>query len=235
MNPRCPEITGPRDGGGAARRGRPILSWRRTLRMSWANVRNRLGRSFLTFLGIAVVSAFFMSSFCYQRMVDAIAVGADVHARAALERAGVFAHDPESAQRQRDRRVWLMALSVAVCATGIANTILMSVTERVREIGALKCLGALDGFIVRLFLIENLFLGALGSAVGALFGYILAILQVGFTLEFGLISAGSCLRCLAAGGPIAVGAGTALTVAAAIYPTYVAAKMKPVDAMRSEV
>jgi len=203
--------------------------------MCWANVRNRLGRSLITFLGIAVVSAFFMSSFCYQRIADAIAVQPDVHARAALERAGYFTHDPESVQRQRDRRIWLMALSVAVCATGIANTILMSVTERIREIGTLKCLGALDGFIVRLFLIENLFLGALGSVVGALFGYILAVFQVGFTLEFGLLSWGSCLSCMAIGGPIAVGAGTALTVAAAIYPTCVAAKMKPVDAMRSEV
>ncbi|MCY3024567.1 MAG: FtsX-like permease family protein, partial [Planctomycetota bacterium] len=112
---------------------------------------------------------------------------------------------------------------------------LMSVRERVREIGTLKCLGALDSFVVRLFLVESIFIGVLASAAGGLVGYMLGLLQVGAALEFSLLSAGACSRCLAVSLPVAVGLGTLLTALAAIYPTFVAARMKPVEAMRVEV
>ena len=111
---------------------------------------------------------------------------------------------------------------------------LMSVTERIREIGTLKCLGALDRFVVRLFLLESIFVGVIGSMLGAVVGYVFTIIQVGLGLEFAMLSAAFCLNALLY-GPVAVGIGTVLTVLAAIYPTYVAAKMKPVDAMRVEV
>jgi putative ABC transport system permease protein len=216
-----------------------VLSWNRTIKMCWGSVCNRIGRSAITFLGIAVVTAFFMSSFCYQSfvstMVDTARRDGDVHVKATLERAGVFTHDVESQERQRDQRMWLIALSVILCLTGITNTILMSVTERVREIGTLKCLGALDSFVVRLFLVENLFLGMLGSAAGTLAGFLLTVLQIGYVFEFSLLSIGQYARVFAFGMPIAAGAGTTLTVLAAIYPAYVAARMKPVDAMRAEV
>jgi len=115
------------------------------------------------------------------------------------------------------------------------NTMYMSVTERYREIGTLKCLGALDSFVVRLFLLESVFIGAVGSALGALGGFLLTLFQIGVTLEFGLIGAGQVMRTLAQTGPPAFAGGTALTVLAAIYPTIAAARMKPVDAMRVEV
>ena len=212
-----------------------VLTWRRTVKMCWASVHNRLGRSCLTFLGIAIVAAFFMSSFGYQSILSDLMSHQDIHTQAVLERAGVFTHDAVSLQKQRDQRIWLMALSAIVCLAGITNTILMSVTERVREIGTLKCLGALDRFIVRLFLVENLFLGVLGSLSGAAVGFLLSVLQIGLAFEFRLLSLGACWRALSAGAPIGIGAGTLLTVLAAVYPTYVAAKMKPVDAMRVEV
>jgi len=212
-----------------------VLTWRRTFKMCWASVRNRLGRSALTFLGIAVVAAFFMSSFSYQTLLSGLMQQQDVHTQAVLEQAGVFTHDAESQKRQRDQRIWLLVLSAVVCLTGITNTILMSVTERIREIGTLKCLGALDRFIVRLFLIENLFLGILGSLTGTLIGYLLSLLQIGMSFEFRLLTFSGAMQALAIGVPIAAGAGTLLTVLAAIYPTYVAARMKPVDAMRVEV
>ena len=46
-----------------------------------------------------------------------------------------------------------------VAFVGVLNAMLMSVTERFREIGTMKCLGALNSFIVKLFLIESLFQG----------------------------------------------------------------------------
>ena len=213
----------------------PVLPWKVTFKMSWANIYNRIGRFLLVFLGIGVVVAFVMSSFTYQDIVSDLSESDDVHVKAVLEKAGVLATDAESQKYQSDRSLWLMSLSCLLCIVVIANTMLMSVGERVKEIGTLKCLGALDRFIVRLFMIESIFIGVVGSAIGALVGYALAILQVGMSLEFSLLRFEHYLGPLVLWVPIAVGAGTLITVVAAVYPTYVASRMKPVDAMRVEI
>ena len=67
-------------------------------------------------------------------------------------------------------------MSLIVCVVGIANSMLMAVTERFREIGTMKCLGALDGFVVRLFLLESGFQGFSGALIGALIGTLGAVL-----------------------------------------------------------
>lgn len=213
---------------------RITLPWRLTIQICWLNVRNRLGRLAIVFIGIAVVVAFLMSSMTYNRLVSNLLQQDDVHVRAVLERAGLFADAPDAIQQHADRQIWLMILSGVLCLVGIANTMLMSVTERIREIGTLKCLGALDRFVVRLFLLESIFVGLIGSLIGAVLGYALALLQVGLVLEFSMLSSTFCFNALLQ-VPVAVGVGTLLTVLAAIYPTRVAARMKPVDAMRVEV
>ena len=229
--PAPPRIFG--DGRTAASR-RLVLPWSVTFQVCWLNVRNRLGRLAIVFAGIAVVVAFLVSSLTYNGLVAGLMALDDVHIRAVLERAGLFAGDPEALQRQADQQRWLMALSIILCLAGIANTMLMSVNERVREIGTLKCLGALDRFVVRIFLLEGVLVGVIGSLLGAVIGYLLTLVQVGLVLEFPLLSARLCADALRY-VPAAVGAGTVLTVLAAIYPAYVAARMKPVDAMRVEV
>jgi len=227
-----PRIFG--DAPGSARRI-VVLPWRRAFSMCAANVRHRRGRSLITFVCIAVVVAFFASSMTNQHILGALRASADVRVQAALERANAAAPDPASAARQDDQQRWLLGLSALLCLAGITNTILMSVTERVREIGTLKCLGALDRFIVRLFLIENACLGAAASFSGALLGIVLAVLQTGLMTAFGLLGVGVCLRAAWYSGPRAAALGTLLTVLASIYPTIVAARMKPVDAMRVDV
>ena len=212
-----------------------VLPWRRTLEVCWSNIQHRKGRCTLTFVCIAVVVAFFMSSLAYQTMLGQMMSSGDIHTQAVLEKAGVFTHDEASLRRQSDQRLWLMSLSLFLCLVGITNTILMSVTERYREIGTLKCLGALDSFIVRLFLVESIFIGVIASLLGAGLGCVLAVLQVGAVFEFSLLTAGTCLRAVLTGIPIAVCLGTLLTMVAAVYPTYVAARMRPVEAMRAEV
>merc|ERR1712098_155893 len=67
---------------------------------------------------------------------------------------------------------WLIIMSLIVCVVGITNSMLMSVTERFREIGTMKCLGALDHFVVILFLLESGFQGFAGALVGALIGFV---------------------------------------------------------------
>ncbi len=212
-----------------------VLPWPRTIGMCLANVRQRLGRSALTFICIAVVVAFFASSMIYQSFVAQSMASADVHVQAVLERAGVFVNDADAMVRQRDQRIWLMTLSAVLCLVSITNTILMSVTERIREIGTLKCLGALDVFVVRLFLIENAFIGALASALGALAGCFLAIAQFGAVFEFDLLSWALCVGAVPPGAIKAIALGTGLALMASLYPTYVASRMRPVDAMRVEV
>ncbi|MBT4818174.1 MAG: ABC transporter permease, partial [Lentisphaerae bacterium] len=80
-----------------------------------------------------------------------------------------------------------------------------------------------------------IFVGVLASASGAVVGFGLGILQVGAVLEFSLLGLSSCARGFGIGVGEAIGLGTILTTLAAVYPTYVAAKMKPVEAMRVEV
>lgn len=213
----------------------PVLPWRTTLYMSWGNMRNRAGRFALILVGIAVVMAFLMYAYTSNLILDGLARCENVHVQAMLVQKGMLAHDAVAEQQRHDQQVWLLALSCILCVVVIANTMLMSVTERTSEIGTIKCLGALDRFIVRMFLVESIFLGAGSSLVGVLAGYLLALLQLGCSLGFGALGAGPWLAPVASGLPLGVGLGTLLTVVAASYPAYVAAKMKPVDAMRAEI
>lgn len=243
---------------------RLMLPWNRAIEICWRNVLNRRGRFLLVFISIAVVVAFFVSTLTYQAVLAELRRSEEVPVRAALERANLLshanfseqpgnAHDPVEARRetvhdsgaaldvidpervQRDRTLWLLLLSGMLCFVGVCNTMYMSVTERFREIGTLKCLGALDGFIIRLFIIESVFVGLVGSALGALLGVSLMLVQLIMVIELEYVAAGLLLRTMAVGVPGAIIGGTVLTVLAAIYPTWAAAKMKPVDAMRVEV
>jgi ABC-type lipoprotein release transport system permease subunit len=120
---------------------------------------------------------------------------------------------------------------------------LMSVTERFREIGTMKCLGALDRFVVRLFLIESSFQGAAGSIVGAVIGLGLAFGRSLFAYRVTERGTGETYWLAMQYFPvgkvmlwmvISIVVGIVLSVVAAIYPAYRASRMEPVDAMRVE-
>jgi len=131
------------------------------------------------------------------------------------------------------RMTWLALVSMLVCAVGIANAMLMSVTERFREIATLKCLGALDGFIMMVFLIEASVLGLVGGLGGALAGLMLGAGRMVFAFR-SLAIAALPLRDLAAAGLISILAGVVLAAAAAVYPSLRAARLAPMEAMRIE-
>ncbi|MFW6189212.1 MAG: ABC transporter permease [Planctomycetota bacterium] len=141
------------------------------------------------------------------------------------------------------RGIWLVTLSLMVCVVGITNAMLMSVTERFREIGTMKCLGALDIFVVKLFLIESTMQGVVGSLAGAVIGFLLAFVRALFTfhvadpetgegyfMAFHFFPAGR----LALWFLVALITGIVLSVVAAVYPAIRAARMEPVQAMRVE-
>ncbi len=141
----------------------------------------------------------------------------------------------EAAREERFRIAWIVAVSLLVTVATVANALLMSVTERFREIGAMKCLGALSAFIRTLFLIESALIGLVGSLLGVLAGASLTLAIYGLTYRFGLIFGSvdyGWLACAAAG---AVACGTAMAMIAAIYPARVAARMMPAAALRSTV
>jgi putative ABC transport system permease protein len=216
-------------------RDQTVLPWRAAFQMSWSNVHHRTGRFLLIFAGIAVVVAFLMSAFTFNGVVARLAKTGDVHVQAMLEKAGLASNNALVQKQQSDRETWLLVLSCVLCVVVITNTMLMSVMERTREIGTLKCLGALDGFIVRVFLIESICVGLVSSVAGAVGGYLLTLVQLGCLLSFGTLWDRASVAPLLTGLPWALLLGTLITVAAAAYPAFVAARMRPVDAMRAEV
>lgn len=146
----------------------------------------------------------------------------------------------ESGQRtavtdqERATQLWLIGISLVVCVVGISNAMLMSVTERYREIGTMKCLGALDWFVIKLFLFEAGFQGLTGGAVGAVAGFLAAILAN--MTEHGA-AAFTSMPWGQAGVTLlgAVGVGGVLAIIGAIYPARRAGRMPPADAMRTEI
>ena len=140
-----------------------------------------------------------------------------------------------SQQDQEARTAWLIGVSLLVSGIGIANAMLMSVTERFREIGTLKCLGARDRLVVELFIIESGVLGIVGSALGAVVGLGIAIAGNTVTYGWATVQANLPWSKLLGFGAVSLVVGLFVAMAAAIYPAFVAARMTPADALRSDV
>jgi putative ABC transport system permease protein len=103
---------------------------------------------------------------------------------------------------------------------------LVSVTERIREIGLRKALGATPRLIRRQFLVEASVLGSVGGVLGALLGLVGALVLPHF------ISNPITISPVAAVGAIAI--AIAIGIAFGVYPAGRAARLAPIDALRSE-
>lgn len=141
----------------------------------------------------------------------------------------------QQARAERFRTFWIVGISLMVTVLGVANALLMSVTERFREIGTMKCLGALSAFIRTLFLIESSLIGLAGSLIGAVVGVLFSVIAYGFAYRFGLVFGSLPYGWLALSAAGAVVVGTLLAVLAAIYPARFASRMVPASALRSTV
>ena len=197
----------------------PQLPWGKAIEFAWKSVRIRLGRSMVTaggvFLGIA-----FLASVLLSKSIAGSNISSDEVARSN----------------------WLVALSLIVCTVGITNSMLMSVTERYREIGTMKCLGAMEKFIVRIFMIEAAAMGFIASLSGCLVGIALMLLvkwAVGvpkIAAERGATWHGSLtLLDFALNVLICSVIGTVLTMIAAFFPAQYASKIPPAGALRMDV
>jgi len=140
---------------------------------------------------------------------------------------------PEDIRNDRIQTRWQLGLALLIAFVGILNAMLMSVTERFREIGTMKCLGALDGFIVRLFLLESLYQGVVGAVIGIIVGGGLGLVIQ--SISFGKFAwENPPVRDLLMSSIFCLLAGIGLTVAGAVYPAWRAARMQPIEAMRVE-
>ncbi len=141
--------------------------------------------------------------------------------------------DSKSGSVLSGRQMFLLLVSFLVCMVGIANAMLMAITERFREIATMKCLGATDGFILTQFLLEAAIQGICGGVLGMLIGLALALVKNVSTLGFHVLLNFPFLG-VAASAVSAVAAGVLLAMFASIYPSWTASRMAPMEAMRVE-
>src|SRR5215207_9369918 len=155
------------------------LPVRKAAEIAWQSIRQRLARSLLVTSGIVLALAFLMAVFTTEAMTDAMrrwvlsGPASENFQRkqlASLMQQKGEATTPQEVADAKLQSRWLIGLALLVAFVGILNSMLMSVTERFREIGTMKCLGALDGFIVKLFLLESLFQGFVGTVLGVILG-----------------------------------------------------------------
>jgi len=198
------------------------------VKISIQSLKIRFGRSLITtagiLLGIAFLVAVMASSEISQSMEKI---------KGKEEIADAFAAKQESQKGVSAKDIWLIVMALIVVVVGIANSMLMAVTERFREIGTMKCLGALNRFILELFLLESGFQGLSGAVAGALLG-VLATFLLGLKKHgLDLIWNYPLLKIIL----IVISAsilGMLLSVIGASLPAYRAAKMPPSEAMRVE-
>jgi putative ABC transport system permease protein len=123
----------------------------------------------------------------------------------------------------------LTSISLLVGGVGIMNVMYVAVTERTREIGLRKALGAKNSSILRQFLFEAVIVTILGGAVGVVFGIVATyflnsfLVRLGFLLQFS-VPISTII--------IAVGFSAAVGIIFGIYPAWKASQLSPIEALR---
>jgi putative ABC transport system permease protein len=125
----------------------------------------------------------------------------------------------------------IAGISLLVAATSIFNVMMMSVTERIREIGILRSIGTQKGEIRRMFVYEASILGLVGAGIGAIMsiilGWLVVLAMVGTTKYF--FTYQSLIYV-----PMAMAIGIAICVFSGVYPAWRAANLDPIEALRSD-
>lgn len=209
------------------------LPMQKSLQMAFQSIRVRFFRSLITTMSLVLAVSFLCFILAGNNFAQALLSSGDAQHFQKLLSAGYDVSPGDINLSASAKQRWIIFLSLLVCVVGIVNAQLMSVTERFREIGTLKCLGALDRFIVRLFVFEAAIQGLAGSFLGVFLGILAATatsaLRYGLDLfllfPFADIGLSALLSMLT---------GTGLSLLGVLYPALLAARMQPVEAMRVE-
>jgi putative ABC transport system permease protein len=122
-------------------------------------------------------------------------------------------------------------ISMIVAGVSILNIMMMSVTERIKEIGIMRSIGAQRNEVMSMFLYEALILGVVGSLIGGVLsiigGYAISSMMLQTTKY---LFVPSSLVSIVYG----VGFGIVVCLICGIYPAWRAANLNPIDALRHE-
>ena len=209
------------------------LPFLKSLEISLKSIKVRFFRSLITTLSLVLAVSFLSFIGVSNDVANGMLDTRDSGLRRILVRSGYDLEPGDTSVDSSPKQRWLVILSLLVCVVGIVNAQLMAVTERFREIGTMKCLGALDRFILRLFILEAGIQGLAGAGIGALLGAAFSLfngwLRFG-TVAITSVSWNSVLLSIV----VAIGVGCLLSLVGVFYPALVAARMQPVEAMRVE-
>lgn len=164
-----------------------------------ASLRHRAGRHAMTVFGVLLGSSFYAAISSYRYAI--------------LQTTS----QPEAEAQLR----WFAYVGLSIMLAGLANTMLISVSERFREIGTLKCLGASDATVLSITLVECAFLAVLGASAGVPAG-----------TWIGARIAGSQPFWLSV--PNMFGTALAVCMVASLVPALAASRIPAAAALRSE-
>lgn len=123
-------------------------------------------------------------------------------------------------------------VTLALGALGIVNIMLVSVTERTREIGLRKALGATNRSIETQFLLEGLFLTGFSGLIGM--GAAAVLMAVLHAIMGDSVTGFDSPRLVPWSAAVAIGLLSASGITAGLYPARKAARLEPVEALRRE-
>ncbi|HEV2826418.1 MAG TPA: ABC transporter permease [Pyrinomonadaceae bacterium] len=117
------------------------------------------------------------------------------------------------------------AIALIVGAIVIMNIMLVSVTERTKEIGIRKSLGARKMDVLKQFLVEAVALSAIGGAVGVLLAWIIGMIMTAIFFPTNLSITAVVVTIVVSGG---------IGIAAGVFPAWKAARLDPIEALRAD-
>ncbi len=210
-----------------------VLPFIKSIEISLKSIRVRFFRSLITTMSLVLAVSFLSFVRVGNDVANGMLATQDHQLRQAVIRSGYDLGPEDTNVGASPKQRWIIILSLLVCVVGIVNAQLMAVTERFREIGTMKCLGALDRFILRLFILEAGMQGLAGAGAGALAGAVFALISGVFRFGFAAMTSISWISVIVSVF-IALGVGCLLSLLGVLYPALIAARMQPVEAMRVE-
>ncbi len=210
-----------------------VLPFKQSLAIALKQIKVRFFRSLITTMSLVLAVSFLSFVRVSNDVANGLLSTGNPEYRQKLVKSGYDLAPGDARAESSPKQRWIVVLSMLVCAVGIVNAQLMAVTERFREIGTMKCLGALDRFVLRLFLLEAGMQGIAGALAGALAGSVFSLANSG--LHFGTAAfANVSFADLAYSVGVATLSGFLLSLAGVFYPAIIASRMQPVEAMRVE-